>query len=264
MRNKPKFDRDDVILGVVIIVLTFLVLVVILSGAVADAVRNMRVTSPAADEPSDGGVQRVTAAVRYKATAEEDAEFFTLEEYREGDGPAPEWYRPDEPMAAEWEDCLLTANSQLSFGEVRDIGCPDWNLNTALVGWDGHTAEPWELELYTRIVYLEFWGTSPECCEAGADSILQLWDSGYFGDTLGDTLTARAEDGSLVYSPFAYVWDWDYDPDGLADMRALCEERFTAGPEWEAPFFRLWYYHPWAVPAYEIDGVYFSTSPWLD
>jgi hypothetical protein len=254
MRNKPKFDRDDVILGVLIIVLTFLVLAAILSAAVADAVRNMRVTSPAADEPSDGGVQRVTAAVRYMAPAEEDAEFFTIEEYREGDGPAPEWYRPDEPMAAEWE----ADNSR------TDIGCPDWNLNTALVGWDGHTAEPWELELYARITYLEFWGTSAECCEAGADSILQLWDSGYYGDTLGDTLTARAEDGSLVYSPFAYVWDWEYDPDGLADMRALCEERFSAGPEWEAPFFRLWYYHSWAVPAREIDGVYFSTSPWLD
>lgn len=265
--EKKPFDVENATSIALLILVSVLAVFIatVLGLIIASAIHEMRVTSPAADEPSDGGVQRVTAAVRYMAPAEEDAEFFTIEEYREGDGPAPEWYRPDEPMAAEWEADKNADNSRTSPGQTRtDIGCPDWNLNTALVGWDGHTAEPWELELYTRIVYLEFWGTSRECCEAGADSILQLWDSGYFGDTLGDTLTARAEDGSLVYSPIAYVWDWDYDPGGLADMRALCEDRFYGGPEWEAPFFRLWYYHPWAVPAYEIDGVYFSTSPWLD
>ena len=42
------------------------------------------------------------------APVAEDAEFVTdinvgdIEIYREGDGPAPAWYRPDEAMAAEW------------------------------------------------------------------------------------------------------------------------------------------------------------------
>ena len=205
-----------------------------------------------ADEPAEG-VARIPTVERYLGAAEDASEYHALAEYREGDGPAPEWFRPEEPMSAEWfaKDINVVR---------KDIGCPDWNLDTSLVGWDGHRAEAWELDLYARIVYLEFWGTSPECCEAGADSILRLWESGYYGETLGETLTARAEDGSLVYSPYAYVWDWEYDLDGLADMRALCEERFYGGPEWEAPFFRLWYYHDWAVPCYEIDGVYFSTG----
>lgn len=269
----------------------------------------------AEEEAVSVGVGRALAGIREQEI--ETAERERLENYTEGEGPAPEWYNPTEPMAAEWEAdknadisqtetdnsrTIRTENCrQDSCGQVTeaneeavsrdigvfcgeaeqvtdknayksrtshvqtrttrtDIGCPDWNLCSTLYGWDGHTAEPWEMELYTRIVYLEFWGTSAECCEAGADSILRLWDSGYYGDTLGELLSARAEDGSLVYSPYAYVWDWDYDPEGLEEMRDLCNERFYGGPKWEAPFFRLWYYHPWAVPMYEIDGVYFSTG----
>ena len=262
--EKKQFDSDKIISIAILVLICILAVMAatIIGIIIASAIHSFRVSSPPADEPAEG-VARVPAVARYLDGAEE-AEYISLEEYREGDGPAPEWYRPDEPMAAEWED----SNTQQSNGhsdtvdyiERHDIGCPNWNLCSTLYGWDGHTAEPWELELYARITYLEFWGTSPECCEAGADSILQLWDSGYYGDTLGDLLTARAEDGSLVYSPFAYVWEWDYDPEGLADMRTLCEDRYYNGPEWPAPFFRLWYYHPWAEPMYEIDGVYFSTG----
>lgn len=230
-----------------------------------------------AEAPAEG-IGRAPAVTRYLGAPEameiDTAEREILETYTEGEGPAPAWYRPDEPMSAEWEESygqVTETNEEAVSGDFgvfcgeaeqvrKDAGCPDWNLCSTLYGWDGHTAEPWEMELYTRITYLEFWGTSPECCEAGADSILRLWDSGYYGETLGELLSARAEDGSLVYSPFAYVWEWDYDPEGLADMRTLCEDRFYNGPEWEAPFFRLWYYHPWAEPMYEIDGVYFSTG----
>ena len=232
-----------------------------------------------AEAPAEG-IGRAPAVTRYLGAPEameiDTAEREILETYTEGEGPAPAWYRPDEPMSAEWEDQFRDAMKMIDDTKMiddvtginvgdknvlcKDIGCPDWNLCSTLYGWDGHTAEPWEMELYTRITYLEFWGTSPECCEAGADSILRLWDTGYYGETLGELLSARAEDGSLVYSPFAYVWEWDYDPEGLADMRTLCEDRFYNGPEWEAPFFRLWYYHPWAEPMYQIDGVYFSTG----
>jgi len=145
---------------------------------------------------------------------------------------------------------------------VRDIGAPDWNLNTSYVGWDGRLAEEWELDLYARIVYLEFWGTSPECTEAGADSILRLWELGEYGNTLGELLSAQYAPGYYVYSPYSYVWNWEYDAEGLADIRALCEGRFANGPEWIAPYFRLWYYHDWAVPAYQLDNVYFSVRGW--
>lgn len=134
----------------------------------------------------------------------------------------------------------------------------DYNINTTLWGWDGHGMEVWEMELFVRISCLEFWGTSPECCEAGVDSILRLWELGEYGNTIGELLMAQYAPGYYVYSPMAYVWEWDYDEQGLADMRKLCEERFYNGPVWIAPYFRLWYYHDWAVPAYEIDGVYFS------
>lgn len=208
-----------------------------------------------AEAPGEG-IGRAPAVIRYLGApeAEEIGTAFQIDTYTEGEGPAPEWYRPDEPMAAEWR----ASEPHPPVG--IDCGGIDWNFCTDLEGWDGHRMEVWEMDLYSRIVYLEFWGTSPECCEAGADSILRLWESGYYGPRISDTLTARAEDGSLVYSPYAYVWDWEYDPEGLADMRALCEDRFTGGPEWSAPFFRLNYYHDWAVPMYEIDNVYFSTG----
>ena len=202
------------------------------------------------------GIGRSPAVIRYLGAteAEEIGTAWQLDTYTEGEGPASKWYRPDEPMAAEWR----ASEPHPPVG--IDCGGIDWNLCTDLEGWDGHRMEVWEMDLYSRIVYLEFWGTSPECREAGADSILRLWESGYYGPRISDTLTARAEDGSLVYSPYAYVWDWEYDPEGLADMRALCEDRFYNGPEWSAPFFRLNYYHDWAVPMYEIDNVYFSTG----
>lgn len=127
-------------------------------------------------------------------------------------------------------------------------------------GWDGRYCELWEMNLFARIAYLEFWGTSQTCCEAGVDSILRLWESGYFGDSLGAVLSAKCETGAYVYSTYAYVWDWDYDQQGLAEMRALCEERFSTGPVWTAPFFQLWYYPAWAVPCYQIGNVFFSTG----
>lgn len=207
------------------------------------------------DGPGEG-IGRNPAAARYLAApnAGEIGTAYWLDTYTEGDGPAPVWYRPDEEMSAEWEAPVPHPPVGIDAGGI------DWNLCSELVGWNGHRMESWEMDLFSRIVYLEFWGTSPECCEAGADSILRLWESGYYGPRICDTLTARAEDGSLVYSPYAYVWDWEYDPRGLADMRALCEDRFYNGPEWAAPFFRLNYYHDWAVPMYEIDNVYFSTG----
>lgn len=192
-----------------------------------------------------------------------------LDAYTEGDGPAPEWWRPDEPMSAVWEadvtdifvgDIDVPCNAEPHPPVGIDAGGIDWNLCTDLEGWDGHRMEVWEMDLYSRIVYLEFWGTSPECCEAGADSILRLWDSGYFGDTLGGVLSARAENGSLVYTTYGFVWDAEYDPDGLAEMRKLCESRFMNGPEWGAEFFQLYGFPEWALPMYEIDGVYFSTG----
>ena len=223
-----------------------------------------------ADEPEEG-VGRATAYLSgaslpegYSTAEKENA---VLRAYTEGEGTPPEWWKPEEPMAVEWqadfEDLFVDVNEMVD-GQVDDQvervdgGCPDWNADSTLYGWDGHRCEAWEMTLFSKIVYLEVWGCSRPCCEAVTDSILNLWDSGYFGETLGELLTATAEDGNLVYSPYVYVWDWDYDPDGLAEMRELCEERFSSGPQYDVSFFRLWYYHPWAEDAFAIDNVYFS------
>lgn len=212
-----------------------------------------------------------------------------LDHYTEGDGPAPEWWNPGEPMAAEWVDHSGDGNKMVDEDDVTDInvgdinvpcnapqsdavnynphppigidpGGVDWNIETEIVGWDGRRMTIWEMDLFSRIVFLEFGITSTECREAGIDAILRLWESGYFGDTLGGVLSARAENGALVYTTYGFVWDAEYDPDGLAEIRALCEERFYNGPEWGAEFFQLYGFPEWAVPCYEIDGVYFSTG----
>ena len=205
------------------------------------------------------------------ATAEAEPDMIcpVIETYTDGDAPVPSWWNPDEPMAAEWTAetyNVIATNLQSTMSDCntrRDVGCPDWNLDTTLYGWDGHSMEVWEMDLYSRILYKEFWGTSQECCEAGADSILRLWESGYFSDTMFGTLSAVTETGARVYSTYPSVWETVYDPHGLADMRRLCEERFVDGPSWAAEFFQLYSYPEWAVPMYELDGVYFSTSPYL-
>lgn len=187
-----------------------------------------------------------------------------LDTYTEGDGPAPEWWRPEEAMSAEWVD----GNAQ-QFDTVDYIAHPpigidpggvDWNIETEMVGWDGHRMAIWEMDLFSRIVFLEFGITSPECREAGIDAILRLWESGYYSSTMFGTLSAVAENGKPAFSTYPGVWEEEYDYEKLAQIREECEERFMNGPVWIAPFFRLNHYHDWAVPCYEIDGVYFSTG----
>lgn len=223
-----------------------------------------------AEEPADG-VGRIPAVIRYKAGAagEEIPSLPVYNEYVEGEGPAPEWWRPEEPMAVEWQadftqlfvEAADMADDQVdgvdyNAQDVIDVGCTD----DTLYGWGGHTAEPWELDLFARIFYKEFWQPNMTLCEAGCDAILRLWESGEKGRTLGEVLSSTAENGAWTYSTYPEVWATDYDPDGLAWCRAFCEARFYAGPVWIAPYFRLDYYHDWAVPAYQIGNVYFSVE----
>lgn len=133
-------------------------------------------------------------------------------------------------------------------------------------GWDGRYCELWEMDLFARIMYLEFWGTSPECCEAGVDAILRLWESREFGNSLGGVLTAVNAAGKYVYSTYPAVWTTEYDAEGLAWCRAYCEERFATGPVWIATYFQKYSYPDWGmwspVPCYCLDGVFFSVARW--
>lgn len=136
----------------------------------------------------------------------------------------------------------------------------DWNVESAIYGWDGHTMTGVELDLFARVFMLEFWGTSEACCEAGCDAILNLWDSGLYGRTMGDCLWAKNDSGKYIYSVCNYLWDWDYDPDGLEWCREFCLERFIEGPNHETMYFRLGGFHDtsWTIPLFECDKVYFS------
>lgn len=204
-----------------------------------------------------------------------------LDHYTEGDGPAPEWWNPGEPMAAEWEDHSGEVTKMVDGDDVTDIsvgdinvlskphppigidpGGVDWNICSTVWGWDGHSAEVWELDLFARIFYREFWQPNLTLCEAGCDAMLGLWD--LYGGTMFEMLSHINEDGSYTFSTYPGVWEIEYDPDGLAWCKAFCEERFYEGPVWPAQYFRKGNYHDWGewspIPAYEIDGIYFSTG----
>ena len=79
------------------------------------------------EEPGEG-VGRNLSAYRYLSgpEAEEIGTAVWLDTYTEGDGPAPEWYRPGEPMSAEWfaGDMNVTR---------RDLGCPDYSFEAEVV-----------------------------------------------------------------------------------------------------------------------------------
>lgn len=170
--------------------------------------------------------------------------------YREGDGPVPAWYRPDEEMSVEWEETAA----------VEDVGGSHPEYDSLLYGWDGHTCEKWEMDLFGMVFYMEFWGSSETCCEAGCDAMLNLWASGLYGGTLTESLSAVNDFGKYVYSVYPYVWTTNYDAEGLAWCKEFCMERFCEGPKWEAMYFQLGGFHDprWATPLYMIDGVYFS------
>lgn len=212
-------------------------------------IRDAKADTMAADIPAVG-VGRVPEAARYLGGEEAEEVGASVRIWCEDDVPLPEWWDPDSATLV-WSDA-----------PKKDLGCPDWNLDSSLVGWDGHMMEEWEMDLFAKVFYLEFWGTSPECCEAGCDSMLNLWATGLYGNTMGECLSAKNDQGRWIYAPYPNVWTTDYDPEGLADCRRLCEERFANGPEWECVYFQLYGFHDpsWTVPLYEIDGVYFSAG----
>ena len=144
----------------------------------------------------------------------------------------------------------------------KDIGSANPAQDSLVYGWGDRKAARWEMELLSRIYYLEFWGTSVECCKAGFDAIMNLWASGYFGETLGTALAAENGGGYYVFSTYPGVWDVEYDPDGLQWCRDFCYERFAVEPESDVMYFRLYWYHDisWSTPRFEIDGVYFSAG----
>lgn len=228
----------------------------------------------------DCGVGRATASLNgvllLGGETDEPERNTALRVYTEGvDSPLPEWWDPDGAILM-WEDHFGEGNKMVDddlFTEAGnmveaephppigvDPGGIDYNICSTLWGWDGHSMEAWEMDLFSMIFYREFWQPNLTLCEAGCDAMLQLWDLN--GGTMYETLSHVNEDGSYAFSTFPGVWETEYDPDGLAWCRAYCEERFYEGPSWPAQYFRKGQYHDWdewsPIPAYEIEGIYFS------
>jgi hypothetical protein len=197
------------------------------------------------------GVGRNPSAARY-LSGEDAVNVPTLEIACEDDDPLPDWWDPDSAVLM-W-----------SAKPKKDLGSPDWNYNSSIVGWDGRTMEVWEMDVFTRIFYLEFWQPNMTLCEAGCDAMLRLWELN--GGTMFETLSHINENGSYAFSTYPGMWSEEYDPDGLAWCRDYCEKRFSEGPVWAAQYFRKGQYHDWGewtpIPAYEIDGIHFSVARW--
>ena len=210
------------------------------------------------DTPSDGvGRTACVSDVPVYAAGEGSVKEGTaLRVFSENDDPLPAWWDPESAEIV----------YQVPIARTTHSDALDYNLNTTLWGWDGHGMEIWELDLMSRIFYLEFWGASDLCCEAGCDAILRLWETEEFGKSIGELLTAVNAAGHYVYDVYAYVWDVQYNQDGLAWCKQLCLERFVNGPVWTATYFQKWGYPDWGawspIPCYEIDGIYFSVSRW--
>jgi hypothetical protein len=178
----------------------------------------------------------------------------------------PEWWNPDEPMAVEWydEDHFPDAAQMMEAEPHPPVGISengvDWNIETELVGWDGHSMTVIELNLFARVFYLEFFGASVPCCEAGCDAMLNLWASGIYGRTLFEALSYCDPQYGYTYEVYPCVWTSEFDAEGLEWCREFCLERFIEGPTHETMYFQLYGFHDtsWTIPLFECDGVYFS------
>lgn len=208
---------------------------------------------PKTDTPTEGvGRVYVEEVPRYISGNVQEEASAELRVWCETDENLPEWWDPSSAEIVYQEPIAQPIHSDAL----------DYNLNTTLCGWNGHGIEVWELDLFAKIFYREFWQPNLTLCEAGCDAMLQLWDLN--GGTMYETLSHVNEDGSYAFSTFPGVWEAEYDPDGLAWCKIYCEERFYEGPSWPAQYFRKGQYHDWdewsPIPAYEIDGIYFSVG----
>lgn len=119
--------------------------------------------------------------------------------------------------------------------------------------------EEWELEELARLAYLEAGADwmSDDCIRAVIEVVFNQLQYGAWGNTLHD----------VIYAPNNYepAYNIPYT-EPSARCRELVYQVYTEGiriPS-RVMFFRAWYYHQWdgAIPEFEIDGVYFSSSYW--
>jgi len=174
---------------------------------------------------------------------------------------------------------LKSSESEVYSVVVTDIGCyteePEvmqYQLNTTYS--DCITSKhpvliecaDWELEELARLAFLEAGSDwiSDDCIRAVIEVAFNQLNYGAWGDTLHEVIFSVNSDGTRNYSP---ALDIPYT-EPTERCREIVKDVYENGialPS-RVMFFRAYYYHQWlgAVPEFEIDGVYFSSSWWCE
>ena len=123
-----------------------------------------------------------------------------------------------------------------------------------------------ELEELAKLAFLEAGSDwiSDDCIRAVVEVVFNQLNYGAWGDTLHDVIFFVNPDGTRNYSP---ALDIPYT-ESTERCREIVKDVYENGialPS-RVMFFRAWHYHEWigAVPEFEIDGVYFSSSYWCE
>lgn len=116
-----------------------------------------------------------------------------------------------------------------------------------------------ELEELARLAFLEAgsdWN-SDDCIRAVVEVVFNQLNYGAWGDTLHEVIFSAGNYEPAYNIPFT---------EPTERCRAIVKDVYKNGISLPSRimFFRAWHYHEWAgaVPEFEIDGVYFSSSWW--
>jgi hypothetical protein len=213
------------------------------------------------------GVGRVPEVVRYESAVVETAAQTApaYDEYVEGEGDAPEWWKPEEPMAAEWEDSNAR-QSESNAIQRTDAGCPDWNVDSTLINANGAMAERWEIEEAIRLMMLEAGSEGEddlrEHCAVLCKQLEYAQAVGGYDDW-GTTMYGVIHSHGYLES-YPRLWTEDAVP--TERVREVFMDVWNNGyaTDFRVQSYRTDYFAEWAIPAYQIGDTYYSINPWQD
>lgn len=118
-----------------------------------------------------------------------------------------------------------------------------------------------ELEELARLAFLEAGSDwiSDDCIRAVVEVVFNQLNYGQWGDSLHEVIYSAGN-----YEP-AYNIPYTEPTERCREIVKDVYEYGISLPS-RVMFFRAWHYHQWlgAVPEFEIDGVYFSSSYWCE
>lgn len=172
-------------------------------------------------------------------------------------------------------DPLKSSENEVYSVVVTDIGCyteePEivaYQLNNATYSDCVTNKHPVlvectddELEELARLAFLEAGSDwiSDDCIRAVVEVVFNQLNYGQWGRTLHEVIYSPGN-----YEP-AYAIPYTESTERCREIVKDVYENGISLPS-RVMFFRAWHYHQWlgAVPEFEIDGVYFSSSYWCE